>query len=237
MPVDRPAAVQGGHGGWTVPLDYQRVHELFRVLRIGPYEQLGDITLTDLFDQYGPWIVVAIVLLLLAAGWASWVARLNTLGEMASGLAHELNHPLATINNYVPGCVRRNREGACDPESLLDALERASGEAERAAAAIIHSMREFIRKEGERRENVDINTVVREVSGLLHYEIQDKRVALRLELGDDVAPITADAVQVEQVILNLARNAIEAMGKNRDGPRDMQIGTASLDGGMVEITI
>ena len=54
MPAGSPAAVQGSYGGWTVPLDYQRVHELFRLLRIGPYEHLGDITLTDLFDQHGP---------------------------------------------------------------------------------------------------------------------------------------------------------------------------------------
>jgi two-component system sensor histidine kinase TtrS len=278
MPADSPAARRGNYGGWTVPLDYQRVHELFRVLRIGPYEHIGDITLADLFDQYGPWIIVAIVLLILAAGWASWieflvarrtkelfsanaalerqvlerqraeevarqrqaelhhVARLNTMGEMASGLAHELNHPLATINNYVQGCVRRIRQGNCDPESLLEALEGASSEAER-AAAVIHSMREFIRKEGVRRENVDINAIVRDVSGLLDYEIQDNRVALQLALGDDVAPITADAVQVEQVILNLARNAIEAMGEMGNGPRNLQIGTATRDAGTVEITV
>ena len=91
------------------------------------------------------------------------VARLNTMGEMASGWAHELNHPLATINNYVQGCVRRIKQGNCDPGTLLDALEGASSEAER-AASVIHSMREFIRKEGVRRENVDINAIVRDVS-------------------------------------------------------------------------
>jgi len=278
MPAESQAAVLGGYGGWTVPLDYQRVHELFRVLRLGPYEHLGEITLSDLFDQYGLWIVVLFVVLILAAGWASWVefldkrltrelskanaelerqvaerrraeetarqrqselthvARLNTMGEMASGLAHELNHPLATINNYVQGCVRRIRKGNCDPSSLLDALQRASSEAER-AAAVIHSMRGFIRKKGDRRENVDINAIVRGVSGLLDYEIQAKQVALRLELSDTIAPITADAVQVEQVILNLARNAIEAMGEVHGEPREMRIGTLRDNTGKIEISV
>ncbi len=278
MPSDGAAATLGKYGGWTVPLDYQRVHELFRVLRIGPYEYLGDITLSDLFEQYGPWIFLVTASLVLVAGWASWIeylvarrtkelssanaelerqvaerrraedtarqrqselthiARLNTMGEMASGLAHELNHPLATINNYIQGCIRRIKQGTYNPGAMLDALENASDEAER-AAAVIRSMREFIRKEGTRRENVDINNIVRDVAGLLDFEIQSKRISLRLELNNEVTPISADNVQVEQVILNLARNAIEAMGETKGCDRELRIGTAPHVDGVVEITV
>lgn len=72
---------------------------------------------------------------------------------------------------------------------------------------------------------------------MLDYEIQGNRVALHLALGDNVAPITADAVQVEQVILNLARNAIEAMSETRGGPRELAIDTTTRDSGNVEITV
>ncbi|MDH5748407.1 MAG: PhnD/SsuA/transferrin family substrate-binding protein, partial [Rhodospirillales bacterium] len=191
MSGNSSAALIGKYGGWTVPLDYQPVHELFKELRIGPYQELGRITFTDLFKQYGHWLVLVVVLILLTAGWAArieylvarrtrelsqanlelekqmaerrrledldrrrqaelaHVSRLSTMGEMASGFAHELNQPLSAITNYAKGCVRRLRTGSGETGELLDAMEQVSVQAER-AAKVIRRIRSFVRKETPR---------------------------------------------------------------------------------------
>ena len=278
MPANSPAAQAGGYGGWTVPLDYQPVHELFRELRIGPYEDLGDITMSDVFKQYGPWMILVVLILILTVSWAAWieflvtrrtrelslankelerqvverqrveevarqrqaelahVARLNTMGEMASGLAHELNHPLATITNYAKGCIRRLRSGDGDPAELLEALEHVSGQADR-AADLIRSIRDFVRKEGGQRESANINEIVRDVAGLIEFEIDNGGISLEFDLTDPLPPVTADVVQIEQAILNLARNAIEAMRDVEPGRRRLRIATTVRKGDSVELSV
>jgi len=278
MPAASSAARAGGYGGWTVPLDYQPVHELFRELRIGPYEDLGKITVADVFKNYGPWIIVAAVVLALTASWAAWIeflvarrtrelslanqelerqvaerrrveevarqrqaelahaARLSTMGEMASGLAHELNHPLATITNYARGCIRRLRAGEADTPEMLEALENVSGQAER-AAELIRSIRDFVRKTDRQRQSADLNEIIREVAGLLDLEVQSSGARIALELTDSLPRIIADVIQVEQAIFNLARNAIEAMGDRPAGQRKLVIATTINGSGSVEVAV
>jgi len=278
MPADSPAAQAGFYGGWTVPLDYQPVHELFRELRIGPYEDLGKITVADVFKNYGPWMIVAAVVLALTASWAAWIeflvarrtrelslanrelgrqvverrrveelarqrqaelahaARLNTMGEMASGLAHELNHPLATINNYARGCIRRLQAGEADTTEMLEALENVSGQAER-AAELIRSIRDFVRKSDRRRQSVDLHEVIREVAGLLDLEVQSSGVRVALDLAESAPRVTADVIQVEQAIVNLARNAIEAMNDRPSGRRKLTIATTVNGSSSVEVAV
>jgi len=278
MPADSPAAQAGFYGGWTVPLDYQPVHELFRELRIGPYEDLGKITVADVFKNYGPWMIVAAVVLALTASWAAWIeflvarrtrelslanrelerqvavrrrveevarqrqaelahaARLNTMGEMASGLAHELNHPLATITNYARGCIRRLRAGEADTTEMLEALENVSGQAER-AAELIRSIRDFVRKADRRRQSADLHEIIREVAGLLDLEVQSSGVHVALDLAESAPRVTADVIQVEQAIVNLARNAIEAMNDRPSGQRKLTIATIVNGSGSVEVSV
>jgi two-component system sensor histidine kinase TtrS len=278
MPADSVAAQAGRYGGWTVPLDYQPVHELLRELRIGPYEDLGKITIADVFESYGPWIVLTAVILVLTASWATWIeflvtrrtrelslanqelerqvaerrrieevahqrqaalahaARLNTMGEMASGLAHELNHPLATITNYARGCIRRLRSGEADTTEMLEALESVSGQAER-AAELIRSIRDFVRKSDRQRQSVELNEIIREVAGLLDLEVESSGARVTLDLVEPSPRITADVIQVEQALFNLARNAIEAMSDRPSRRRRLTIATAVNGSGGVEVAV
>jgi PAS domain S-box-containing protein len=138
------------------------------------------------------------------------VARLSTMGEMASGLAHELNQPLAAIMNYTQGTVRRMRSGTASHEELLAALEQVRIQAER-AGEIIRRLRNFVRKGDPQRTLVDVNTMVREVLDLVEPDLRRHDVRLRLELTAGLPKVLADTVQIEQVILNLVLNGQEAM--------------------------
>lgn len=154
------------------------------------------------------------------------ISRLNTAGEMASGLAHELNQPLSAIVNYTQGCARRLRAGTEDRDELLRAVEQAASEARR-AAEIIRRLRNFLRKRESRWSSLDVNDAVRGVIGLVGPELRAHDVRLQLELVESLPLVLADSVQIEQVILNLARNSIEAMSGNHSHVRELTIETAT----------
>jgi PAS domain S-box-containing protein len=138
-------------------------------------------------------------------------ARLNTLGEMASSIAHELNQPLAAIINYVRGGMNWLKAGTGDTAEVLDAMGKAAAQAER-AGKILRRIREFARRQEPKWAEVAIDQLLRElVAGFLEPEARLHGVTVRLELQPDAASAYADPIQVEQVLLNLARNAIEAM--------------------------
>ena len=252
MPTESKAARAGGYAGWTVPLDYQPVHQLFKDLKIGPYAELGQVTPAQIFHQYGVWLAVLLAVVLSIVAWTVWIevlvnrrtrqlslaneelarqieerrraehtasereaelariGRLNLVGEMASGLAHELNHPLATIINYANGSIRRLKSGTSDQTQMLSVLQRVSSQAQQ-AADIINSMRELVRKGNSERKLACLNTVLQDASVLLEADTRRNNISLELNLADPSRPVHVDAIQVEQVILNLARNAMDAM--------------------------
>ncbi len=140
------------------------------------------------------------------------VARLSTMGEMASGLAHELNQPLSAINTYVQGSIRRINMGTDKPEDLIYALQQTAQQAER-AAGIIRRLRSFVRKGESHKTYSDINHLVNEVNHFLEIQLKNKSVKLVLELENDLPPILADIIQIEQVLINLLKNAIESMSE------------------------
>ncbi len=387
LPADAPAARLGHYAGWTVPLDYHLVHELFSELRIGPYDQRP--TLADLLEAYAWWILGGGILMLMmgattayvlqlnqrlksskleleqevrerrraeigmrklsgalemsadlvmitdadgiieyvnpafemATGYTSqevigatpailrsgahdarfyervWrtirsgnsffdvftnrrkdgslyyeektitplrgshgritnfvstgkditeriraeerlrqhesqlahVSRISTMGEMASSLAHELNQPLAAIVNYAHGCLRRMRGGNMDREELIAALEQITAQGER-SGQIIHRLRNFMRMGELVRSPVDLNQVVQEACELADLEARRRRVTLELKLGEDLAPVTGDPIQLEQVVLNLVHNAVEAISSAETGGR-IQVRTLQKDSG------
>jgi len=137
------------------------------------------------------------------------VGRLSTMGEMASGLAHELNQPLAAIGNYINGCLRRFDAGQIDAEQMREALRRVGQQADR-AGQIIQRLRGFVKKDDPKRRPIDVNAAVRDAVGLLDHDAQAQGMEVRLKLAPDLPTVEADAVQIEQVVLNLVRNAIEA---------------------------
>lgn len=148
--------------------------------------------------------------------------RLVTAGEMASLLAHELNQPLAAIANYNMGCVRRLRSGNWRPEELLDALEKSSAQAGR-AGTIIQRVREFLRKREPDLAPSDLAEMITEVAGLVRAEAGRHAINLRLEPDPRLPKVLADGIMIKQVLINLIRNAIEAMQAVPAGRRDLSV--------------
>ncbi|WP_078457908.1 PAS domain-containing sensor histidine kinase [Solemya velum gill symbiont] len=137
------------------------------------------------------------------------VCRVSSMGEMATGLAHELNQPLSAIINYANGAKRRFVRGASG-EELLEPLENITAQATR-AAQIIKWLRGLVERQSRVRQSVDVNEMIREVLSFMDFEIRKARLDVEFDAGSDLPPIPLDLVQVEQVILNLLRNAIDAI--------------------------
>ncbi len=163
------------------------------------------------------------------------VSRLTAMGEMASALAHELNQPLSAIANYMKGS-RRLLENNADAhaDQVRDAMDKAADQAIR-AGQIIRRLRDFVaRGESERRVE-DVKKLVEEASALALVGAKDKGVRVRFEFAPSVTFVLADKVQIQQVLLNLIRNAIEAMeGRGR---RELVVSTAPAADNLVEISV
>lgn len=139
-------------------------------------------------------------------------ARLVTLGELASGIAHEINQPLAAVVNYANASQRYLQALDTQPEAarkVAQGLERIAEQATH-AAEVIKRLRAFLRKGGRRVQALDIAEVARETVRLCAWEAQACQVVIELRLADNLPPVYADRVLLEQVLLNLLRNAIEA---------------------------
>jgi two-component system sensor kinase FixL len=163
------------------------------------------------------------------------ISRLTAMGEMASTLAHELNQPLSAIANYMKGS-RRLLENRTDEHSdlLRDAMDKAADQALR-AGQIIRRLREFVdRREGERRVE-SVTKLVEEASALALVGAKDQGVRVTFRFDPAIDLVLADKVQIQQVLLNLIRNAIEAMDGARR--RELVIATVPVDDDMVAIEV
>ena len=388
MPRNHPAAKAGRHAGWTVPLDYQPVHELFKELRLGPYQNIGKFTLSDVADKYLGWILAGaavIAFMVFMTGWVlrlnralqaakeglerrydlilnsvgdgiygvnldgkstfvnpameritGWkpeevigqgqhdllhhthpdgsphpreqcpvyktmrddqsrnvddifwrkdgssfpveytsaplrdekgatvgavvvfrditerkraedealkhhsemahVARLNTMGEMATTIAHELNQPLSAIANYTNACIRMLKGDDKRIEEVYEAMGLVSAQAQR-AGEIIRQIRNFIRKAGPSQVAVDVNDLICDVVSLVNPEIRKNGISLNMVLASDLPKVLAHAIEIEQVAMNLVRNAIEAMANNEEDRTSMQIKTSCSGNGNVEVAV
>ena len=152
------------------------------------------------------------------------VARLNTMGEMASGMAHELNQPLTAIATNADACIRLLESGHGDEAKLIDVLERIGSQARR-AGSIIQQLRQFVRKEEPQRKSVDMNALIQEVLLLMQVDIRRAGVEVITELDDTIPEVCAQRIQVDQVILNLIKNAVEAMTDEPEEKRTLTITT------------
>jgi signal transduction histidine kinase len=163
-------------------------------------------------------------------------AQLVTVGEMATTLAHELNQPLAAITNYSMGCVRRLRSGNWQETELLEAMEKGAAQAER-ASKVIQRVRSFVSRRAPNLVPLDINDVIDGVASMLSVEAQQRGANVSLDLSDVIPYVHADSVLMEQVILNFARNGIEAMEDNPPGERQITIRSRCFQDETVEIQI
>jgi len=164
------------------------------------------------------------------------VTRLSTMGEMATGLAHELNQPLAAIAAYVDGSLHRLQSGEAPSEQIFSALEKASQQASR-AGEIIRRIRDFIQNVEGDQEIVDVNHAVREAIELMENELRSQAIQLEIDYGDGIPPIRGDTVQLQQLIINLARNSIEAMSEAKSNGHRLYIQTKCDDDGLVNISV
>ncbi len=162
------------------------------------------------------------------------ISRLTAMGEMASTLAHELNQPLSAINNYLRGVLRLSEAGSLDPEQLRDGLNKAADQAMR-AGQIIRRLRDFVaRGESERRVE-NLPKLIEEASALALVGARDLGVRVRFTFDPGIDQVLVDRVQVQQVLLNLIRNAVDEM--ERVERRELVIATAPYDDGLALISV
>ncbi|MET0047091.1 MAG: PhnD/SsuA/transferrin family substrate-binding protein [Sedimenticola sp.] len=389
MPHDHVAAQAGNYAGWTVPLDYQPVHDIFKALALPPYEAIARFTLMDAIRKYWYWLLGGLVFILFMAFMTTWVVRLNrelkraqlhleqrhelilnsvadgiygvdlqgnstfvnrameqitgwkaeeligqnqhdilhhthadgtphprhecpvyatyrdnvprfvdddvfwkrdgscfpveytstplrdehegvvgsvvvfrdiserkqaeeearqhqmdlahvarlsTMGEMASGIAHEINQPLTAIATNAHACIRMLEAGGEQNERIADVVEKIGSQAER-AGEIIRQLRQFVRKEQPQLSAVNLNELIDEVVTLLKPEARRADVRIELDLEQEISTVLAQHIQIDQVILNLARNAIEAMEDMLKGDRVLTITTRQGGKNAVIVTV
>lgn len=245
-------AVEGGIS-WSVPADYQPVHDLYRELRIGPYAYLRDHTPEALARRFWPWLLGILVLLiawivhtvrvehlvhrrtaelqeslrareLAEAGMREkqeqmeHLSRLSILGELSGNLAHEINQPLTTIGTYARSVLRRQAAGTLTPEAVGEACGEIAEEAER-AGGIVQRIRQFARKRSATRDPVDIAAIAEEARRLI-VGMLARPPEIAIESRSTAAcQAQADGPQIQQVLLNLIKNAVDA---GRDLPAERQ---------------
>jgi len=163
------------------------------------------------------------------------VARLATMGELASGLAHELNQPLCAIVNFVEASLELARADGAGTKELRGALAEVARQAQR-AGEVIRRLREFVRRREPEREPIDLNSAVREVVALTAPEARNRGVRVRLRLGARLPRVLADTIQVQQVLVNLVRNGFDALHSAEARKRVLTIQTVRRDK-MVELAV
>jgi two-component system, LuxR family, sensor kinase FixL len=163
------------------------------------------------------------------------VLRVNTVGEMAAGLAHEINQPLGAIANYAQGCRRRIDAGAA-AEALLPALEEIAAQALR-AGDIIRRLRQLVQKGRTPHEEADLNAIVTDAAHVIEPQARHQNVTLTVMLGSGLPPVYVDQIQVAQVLLNLMLNALEAMQTSNGVRREVSVHTGCAADGAVEVAV
>ncbi len=389
MPHDHAAALAGNYAGWTIPLDYQPVHDLFMTLKLPPYQYLGKFTFSDAINRYWYWFLGGLIMLLFMVGMTLWVMRLNqvikkakerlelqhelildsvadgiygvdlhgsstffnraaeritgwkaadvigrnqheilhhthadgsphkaadcpvyqtyrenqaryvsddvfwrkdgssfpveysstpiwddsgktvgsvvvfrditrrkhaeeearqhqielaragrlsTLGEMASGIAHELNQPLTAISTNAQASIRLLESDSSNIDVCVDVMERIAAQADR-AGEIIRQLRRLVRKEPLERTEGNVNDLVNAVVVLIWPDVRRESVRLELDLDESLPSIPLQPIQIEQVILNLARNAIEALSEKKGGERMLFISTRNTQGRSIAVIV
>jgi C4-dicarboxylate-specific signal transduction histidine kinase len=164
------------------------------------------------------------------------VTRVTALGELAASIAHEVNQPLAAVVTNAAACLRwLDRE----PANLKEARSTVQSIVEdgNRAGEVIQRVRALVNKTADQKAPLHINEVVNEVMSLVQHELFSHRVALRLELAPALPSVLADRIQLQQVILNLVINGIEAMQPIKERARELMIRTRQDETGQVLVTV
>jgi len=138
------------------------------------------------------------------------ITRLNLMGEMVSGIAHEVNQPLTAVANYSQACLNIINNEYYNKDKLIEILKKTHAQVLK-AGQIIHRMRDFVNNKKLQSNNADINKLINDAIGLCESALKQNSVMLKLELKADLPTLIIDSIQIEQVILNLIRNSIDAL--------------------------
>ena len=259
MPADAQAARAARCAGWVVAQNYRSVHECLMELHLGPYRQLGEVSLTDIVARYWPWLVAIAAVLLAAVAVSIYIEQLNrrlrqavaeyqgeleertraeqalrkseqlraaseklaALGRLAAGVAHEINNPLTGVLTFAH--LLRDRAER-DPQDRQD-LEVVIRETTR-ASQIVRNLLDFARERPPTKGPLDINEVVERSVRLIRNQKSFRKIEIVLDLAADLPVVHGDVNQLEQVMLNLAINACEAMPEGGK----LSIGTTTANG-------
>lgn len=164
------------------------------------------------------------------------VSRFTTMGELAASIAHEVNQPLTAVTNNGSACLRLLANHSLEPEVLRRALEEIVADSAR-ASAVIARIRAFIRKTPGERNELDVNEVIREVLTLAARELDDNRVVVDCQLTRPLPLVCADRIQLQQVLLNLIMNGIEAMTGVTTRPRLLSVRSGVDESGEVLVAV
>jgi PAS domain S-box-containing protein len=164
------------------------------------------------------------------------VSRLTTMGELAASIAHEVNQPLTAVINNASACLRLLANRNLEPEVLRRALEGVVADGTR-ASAVVARIRAFIKKEPAEKSELDINEVIQEVLALAGRELYENQVLPDRQLKTDLPFVLADRVQLQQVLLNLIMNGVEAMAAVTDRPRLLGVQSRIEESGDVLIAV
>ncbi|MCP5159372.1 MAG: GAF domain-containing protein [Gammaproteobacteria bacterium] len=259
----RDTLLQGPVGFEHAATGIQRDHPCYRKFKLEAYlgasvwvsgSVYGTLCFSDLQPRAKPFTMVDRELIQLMAQWVgsaleqehmaaaaqrqqtllAHASRLNTLGEMASGLVHEINQPITAIALYTEAGLTRLRSRTLEGNELREMLEKIAAQSAR-ASAIIQQIRRFARQGKPQYVPVRIQDLLDEIADFLNLEAQRHTVRIRYDTPLELPPVLADALQIQQVILNLVRNAIDAVSSREEVGKIIL--SARLDQEIVEIAV
>jgi len=164
------------------------------------------------------------------------ISRLTTMGELAASIAHEVNQPLTAVTNNASACLRLFANRNLDPQVLRTALEGILADCSR-ASAVIARIRAFLKKAPAEKSQLDINEVIHEVLALTNHELQKRHVLVEHQLTRPLSSIWGDRIELQQVLLNLIMNGIEAMSEITERPRVLWIQSTVDESGDVLVKV
>jgi signal transduction histidine kinase len=198
-----------------------------------------DLRLTDLYVRYAAEMIdgkrAEDALTEARAGLAR-VTRASTMGELAASIAHEVNQPLAAVVANGHACARWLAAKPPNLQEANDAVQRIVRDANRASEVVLR-IRSFLRRGESQRTELDLGEVVHEVIGMVQGEARARKVSLRVEPAADLPSVLADKIQLQQVILNLVMNAIEAMSAAAESERILEVGAQRHGGDAIRVAV
>jgi two-component system, LuxR family, sensor kinase FixL len=164
------------------------------------------------------------------------IGRVSTMGEMAAGLAHELHQPLSAITSYAKGCLRVLNDPAPDMDRVRYAVTHMDEQGTR-AADIIDRLRNFLTPDGPQKLSHDLHALVVESAGFVEPDSKRLGINLVIDVSDQTPPVLVDRVQIQQVLVNLLKNAFESLQQSDIAQRTVSIRAMPLGPGEVQVHV